>query len=126
MCLSPKFPATADAAGLGTTLSSTNPGRGDSSDRGWVTGGCNRGMGQENTSSHGAWRPKLQELDDGVTGGVAHFQWGQGPIQGQEASSKVCWREGKACEGQACAGEHRAGCSGGQVGKLGPWVKGLE
>lgn len=127
MCLSPKLPATVDAAGLGTTLSSTNLGRGGSSVRGWVRGGWNRSVGQENTSYYGAQRPNLQEPDDEVTGGMVHFQEGQGPIQGQEASSRVCLREGKPWEDQACAGEHGTGWGGvGQVGKRGPWVKGLE
>ena len=83
-------------------------------------------MGQENISCGRAQRPNLQELDDGVTGGMVHFQEGQGPIQGQEASSRVWLWKGKPWEGQACAGEHETGWGGGQEGKLGPWVKGLE
>lgn len=83
-------------------------------------------MGQENMSYGRTQRPNLQELDDGVTCGMVHFQEGQGPIQGQEASSRICLRKGKPWEGQACAGEHEMGWGGGQVGKLGPRVKGLE
>lgn len=86
-----QFPAAVDAAGLGTALSSASLSRGDSSDRGWVTelGGVWKAVwARKAPANHKAQRPNLQEPNDGVTGGMDHFQESQGPIQGQEGSPR--------------------------------------
>ena len=101
-------------------MSSPVLGRGNSLDQGWATRSGVEGGGE--SSWHGAQRPHLGALDEGVQVGGSCPQE-LGCVQGQDVQSRVCSWKGS----HAWARHVQENMDlGGHMGKMGPWVKGLQ